>query len=112
MASNHNKIDCFDPQENKIGGLVKDQFNARIRDQLFMAIDAKVYFPNLVAENLDLKPKTSLQTLERILNFEKAFVGEKSPAKPSDVQAVGVGSSSFKDQKKDNCRHCGYPYRT
>ena len=91
-----------------------DQFDARIRDQLFMAIDAEVglYFPNLVAENLDLKTMNSIQILGRILNFEKAFVGEKLSTKPSDVQAVGIGSSSFKGQKKDSCRHCGYPHHS
>ena len=53
------------------------QFDGRVRDQLFMAVDQGVYFPNLLAENLDLQSMTSVQTFERILNMEKAFVGGK-----------------------------------
>ena len=30
-----------------------DKFDARVRDQLFMVVEQEVYFPNLVAENLD-----------------------------------------------------------
>ena len=87
-------------------------FDARVRDQLFMAVDAEVYFPNLVAENLNLQTMTSTETLERILNFEKAFVGEKMP--PSEVKKVGVRPTygSFNGQKKESCRHCGYPHRS
>ena len=58
----------------------KEQFDARVRDQLFMALESEVYFANLVAENLDLKSMKSIQILERVLNLEKAFVSEKSCA--------------------------------
>ena len=75
-----------------------------------MAVDAEIYFPNLVAENLDLQAMSATETLERILNFEKAFVGEKLPQ--NEVQALGIASGSFKGQKRDSCRHCGFPHRS
>lgn len=55
-----------------------DAFDCKVRDQLFMAIDGEIYFPNLTAENLDLHSVTSAATLERILTFEKAFCTEKN----------------------------------
>ena len=87
------------------------QFDARVRDQLFMAVDAEVYFPNLVAENFKLQDLSSSVTLERILNLEKAFVGEKLP---SEIQALGLGPtpSSDKSQRRNFCRHCGYPHKS
>ena len=56
-------------------------FDARVRDQLFMAVDTEVYFPNLVAENFKLQDLSSTQTLERILNLEKAFLVKSSLVK-------------------------------
>ena len=64
-----------------------DQFDPRVRDQLFMAVQHEVYFPNLVAENIDLQGMTSAKILDRILNLEKAFVSEKSET-PTPVRAV------------------------
>ena len=78
-----------------------DQFDARVRDQLFMAVDQEIYFPNLVALNIDLQSMTSQAVLERILNMEKAFVSEKGEAQPQ-VKLV-------KNEIK-SCKHCGYPH--
>ncbi|XP_076036431.1 uncharacterized protein LOC143022207 [Oratosquilla oratoria] len=82
-------------------------FDARVRDQLFMAIETEVYFPNLVAENLDLQAMSSMDILEKILNLDKAFVGEKLP-----TTEVGVSSEYVNSQKKESCKHCGYPHKS
>lgn len=81
-----------------------DQFDKRVRDQLFMAVEEEVYFPNLVAENLDLQKMTSNQIFERILNLEKAFVSDKTEPQ---MKAVKV-----KAKKTDPCRHCGFPHES
>ncbi|XP_066941045.1 uncharacterized protein [Macrobrachium rosenbergii] len=83
----HRRVLAFQ-QKRKAGGeslkdlyadlksLAKDcEFDARVRDQLFMALEHEVYFASVVAENLDLKSMTSTQIFERVLNLEKAFVG-------------------------------------
>ncbi|MEL6988540.1 MAG: hypothetical protein AAGK97_12010 [Bacteroidota bacterium] len=93
-------------------GLAKDcsfgaAFDSRVRDQLFMAIDQEIYFPNLSAENLDLQTMTSAATLERILNFEKAFCSERSVSSiTNEVNAV-----HFNSKNDRGCKHCGYPHR-
>ena len=78
-----------------------DQFDPRVRDQLFMAVQHEVYFPNLVAENIDLQGMTSAKILDRILNLEKAFVSEKSET-PTPVRAV--------NKINESCKHCGFPH--
>ena len=122
--SYHRSLICFQQRKKKAGESLRDLYvdlealakdvvlMTNLMQELFMAIDAEVYFPNLVAENLDLKTMISIQTLECILYFEKAFVREKLPTKPSDVSAIGIGSGSFKGHKKDSCRHCGYPHHS
>ena len=82
----------------------KEQFDARARDQLFMALESEVYFANLVAENLDLKSMKSIQILERVLKLEKAFVSEKSCA----IQQVRNSNNPLR--KSVSCKHCGYPH--
>ena len=83
------------------------QFDARVRDQLFMAVDSEIYYPHLVAENLSLQSMSSSDTLERISNFEKAFCGEKLA---SGVHALSLreGGDSFRQGM--SCKHCGYPH--
>ena len=81
-----------------------DQFDPRVRDQLFMAVEQEVYFPNLVAENLDLQKMTSAKILDRILNLEKAFVGEKKVDDCSQIKKVNGVSKNLA------CRHCGFPH--
>lgn len=78
------------------------QFDPRVRDQLFMAVEHEIYFPNLVAENLDLQKMTSSKIFERILNLEKAFVSERS--EPSLGKAMSVKPQKYR------CRHCGFPH--
>ena len=70
-----------------------DQFDARVRDQLFMAVDNEIYFPNLVAENFKLQTLTSQETFDRILNMEQAFVGENN-----SIKAVS-GNQNFHKKK-------------
>lgn len=67
-----------------------------------MAVENEIYFPNLVAENIDLQKMTSAKILERILNLEKAFVSEKSVTVA--MKAVSVES------RRSRCRHCGFPH--
>ena len=86
-------------------------FDGRVRDQLFMAIDSEVYFPNLAAENLDLQTMTSVQTLERVLSFEKAFCSEKVSLSDS-VNALKLNSGVSSRKANFSCRHCGYPHRS
>ena len=88
-----------------------DQFDNRVRDQLFMAIDSEIYFPNLAAEKLDLQQMTSANTLERILTFEKAFCSEKSLS--SSVNALKITQKGKPTSRKYNysCFHCGFPHR-
>ncbi|XP_076059269.1 uncharacterized protein LOC143035931 [Oratosquilla oratoria] len=74
-----------------------DQFDNRVRDQLFMAVDNESYFPNLVAENFKLQTLTSQETFDRILNMEQAFVGENN-----SIRAV---SESQNLHKKKGSRH-------
>ena len=78
-----------------------NQFDARVRDQLFMAVDNEIYFPNLVALNIDLQIMTSQAIIERILTMEKAFVSEKIEVQ-SQVQTVRGKSVS--------CKHCGFSH--
>ena len=125
--SYHRSLILFQQRKKKAGESLRDlyadlktlakncsfgtNFDARVRDQLFMAVDTEVYFPNLVAENFKLQDLSSTQTLERILNLEKAFIGEKLP---SEIQALGLGPnpSSHNSQRTNFCRHCGYPHRS
>ena len=83
-----------------------NQFDSRVRDQLFMAVEQEVYFPNLVAENIDLQSMTSITVLERILNLEKAFVGEKIGSDSHSIKGVRVHT----ELKNTSCKHCGYPH--
>ena len=80
-----------------------NQFDARVRDQLFMAVDNEVYFPNLVALNMDLQTMTSQGILEKILNMEKAFVSERAEIQPQAQAYVLRGKSV-------SCRHCGFSH--
>ena len=80
-------------------------FDSRVRDQLFMALENEIYFANLVAENLDLKTMSSSQILERVLSLEKAYVSEKS-CPIQKVKASCSGSLS----KFVSCKHCGYSH--
>ncbi|XP_064089269.1 uncharacterized protein LOC135203476 [Macrobrachium nipponense] len=59
-----------------------NHFDSRDRDQLFMAVDNEVYFPNLVALYIDLQAMTSSAVLERILNMEKVFVFKRNESQP------------------------------
>ncbi|XP_069186368.1 uncharacterized protein [Procambarus clarkii] len=72
------------------------QFGGRVRDQLFMVVENKIFFPNLVAENLDLQSMTSWTVLEKILNLERAFGSKKST---QEIMVV---------QGQTRCKHCGY----
>lgn len=67
-----------------------------------MAVKQEVYFPILVAKNLDLQKMTYTQNFQRILNLEKAFVSDKS--EPQLMKAVKVSS-----KKIGPCKHCGFP---
>ena len=73
------------------------EFDGRVRDQLFMAVENEIFFPNLVAENLDLQAMTSWTVLEKILNLERAFGGKKSTTQ--EIMVV---------QSQARCKHCGY----
>nr|XP_045614303.1 uncharacterized protein K02A2.6-like [Procambarus clarkii]XP_045614304.1 uncharacterized protein K02A2.6-like [Procambarus clarkii]XP_045614305.1 uncharacterized protein K02A2.6-like [Procambarus clarkii]XP_045614306.1 uncharacterized protein K02A2.6-like [Procambarus clarkii]XP_045614307.1 uncharacterized protein K02A2.6-like [Procambarus clarkii]XP_045614308.1 uncharacterized protein K02A2.6-like [Procambarus clarkii]XP_045614309.1 uncharacterized protein K02A2.6-like [Procambarus clarki len=73
------------------------QFDCRVRDQLFMAVENEIFFPNLVAENFDLQLMTSRTVLEKILNLEMAFRGKKSTT--HEIMVV---------QDQIRCKHCGY----
>ena len=94
------------------------QFDARVRDQLFMAVESEIYFPNLVAENFKLQNLTSQETFDRILNMERAFVSDKNCIKAVAVHQGFQNKSkpkSFVDRSKKNkstfsCGHCGYPH--
>ena len=102
------------------------QFDARVRDQLFMAVDGEVYFPNLVAENFKLQTLSSQDTFDRILNMERAFGSDKSTG---NIKAVSVSQNLQKSKQfsnkpkfscnkpsvanngnKPSCKHCGYPH--
>ena len=92
----------------------KDQFDSRVRDQLFMSVENEIYFANLVAENLDLKSMKSAEIFERVLNLEKAFVSEKSCIQKVTwenecVHQVKSNKNRFA-KKPLSCRHCGYPH--
>ena len=80
-----------------------NQFDARVRDQLFMAVDNEVYFPNLVALNIDLQTMTSQGILDKILNMEKAFVSERVEIQPQAQAHVVKGKSVL-------CKHCGFSH--
>lgn len=72
------------------------QLDGRVRDQLFMAVEKENYFPNLVAENLDLQSMTSWTVLEKMLNLERAFGSSKSS---QEIKVV---------HGQTRCKHCGY----
>ncbi|XP_076035355.1 uncharacterized protein LOC143021633 [Oratosquilla oratoria] len=79
-------------------------FDARLRDQLFMAVDHEPYFKYLLAEDLKLEALTSSTLLERILSLEKAHMGEGERGNPSlsgTVQKVHSKTVS-------KCKHCGF----
>ena len=108
-----------------------NQFDARVRDQLFMAVDTEIYFPNLAAENFKLQTLTSQETFERILNMERAFGSENRPTCVNAVVSVNQGlqkkgkqnfsssqprsrpsegKPSRGNKSKVSCTHCGYPH--
>ena len=58
-----------------------NNYDTRLRDQLFMAIDDQPYFKYLMSEELKLENMTSTQLLERILTFEKAHMREQDENK-------------------------------
>ena len=96
----------------------QDQFDSRVRDQLFMALENEIYFSNLVVEKLDLRSMKSIEIFERVLNFEKAFISEKPSALhhvASDYSVQFVKSrnrpSGF-PKKTVSCKHCGYPHES
>ena len=78
-------------------------FDARVGDQLFIAVDNEVYFPNLVALNIDLQTMTSQGILDKILNMEKAFVSERVEIQPQAQAHVVKGKSVL-------CKHCGFSH--
>lgn len=55
-----------------------DQFDSQVKEQLSMAVEHEIYFPNSVAENIALLNMTFAKSLERILNIEKAIACERS----------------------------------
>ncbi|XP_068243850.1 uncharacterized protein [Palaemon carinicauda] len=85
------------------GSSFGNQFDSRITDQLFMAVDAEVYFSNLVALNINLQAMTSQAILERILNMGKAFVSEKEEVQ-SQVQVVRRKYEGL------SCQGCGFSH--
>ena len=59
-----------------------DNFNQRLRDQLFMAVDSLPYFKFLLAEDLNLEVLTADKLLDRLQTLEKAHMGESNAATP------------------------------
>ncbi|XP_076031079.1 uncharacterized protein LOC143019325 [Oratosquilla oratoria] len=89
--------------------LVKDcnfgtMFDARLRDQLFMAVDHEPYFKYLLAEDLKLEALTSSTLLERILLLEKAHMGEGETGNPSSSGTV----QKVHSKTVSKCKHCGF----
>ncbi|XP_076052756.1 uncharacterized protein LOC143032173 [Oratosquilla oratoria] len=84
-------------------------FDARLRDQLFMAVDHEPYFKYLLAEDLKLEALTSSTLLERILLLEKAHMGEGETGNPSSsgtVQKVHSKTvSKFSEQEPEHEEH-------
>ena len=86
-------------------------FDARLRDQLLMAIDSQSYFKFLMAENLKLEGLTSVQLLDRIGTLEKAHVGEDAWAK--NFPQCDVSAPVIKSNKEIvSCKHCGYLHQS
>ncbi|XP_064090688.1 uncharacterized protein K02A2.6-like [Macrobrachium nipponense] len=54
----------------------------------------KYIFPNLVALNIDLQAMTSSAVLERILNMEKAFVGERNESQSQNLVPFEIDSGA------------------
>ena len=94
-----------------------DTFDKRLRDQLFMAVDAQPYFKFLLAEDLNMDSMTSPKLLERIQTLEKAHLGEQIPVSIAKVNNHrGKGFSETKKPSVNSasgnkkCKHCGYPH--
>ncbi|XP_076049279.1 uncharacterized protein LOC143029951 [Oratosquilla oratoria] len=79
-------------------------FDARLRDQLFMAVDHEPYFKYLLAEDLKLEALTSSTLLERILLLEKAHIGEGETDNPSSSGTV----QKVHSKTVSKCKHCGF----
>ena len=91
----------------------ENQFDARVRDQLFMAVDNEIYFPNLVAENFKLQTLTSQETFERILNMERAFGRENRPTGVNAVQGLqNKGKQNFSSSQPRPKSNEGKPGRS
>ena len=82
-------------------------FDQRLRDQLFMAVDAQPYFKFLVAEDLDMDQMTSAKLLERITTLEKAHLGEHGPGGVVTTTGISkVGKPPFSSSKPVSvCRY-------
>ena len=80
-------------------------FDARLRDQLFMAVDNLSYFKFLLAENLKLETMTSIALLDRLETLEKAHMGEEEMHIKQEEMVNKV-----KHKAADKCKHCGYPH--
>ncbi|XP_076055155.1 uncharacterized protein LOC143033547 [Oratosquilla oratoria] len=81
-------------------------FDARLRDQLFMAVDHEPYFKYLLAEDLKLEALTSSTLLERILLLEKAHMGEGETGNHSSSGTV----QKVHSKTVSKCKHCGFPH--
>ncbi|XP_076032445.1 uncharacterized protein LOC143020168 [Oratosquilla oratoria] len=80
--------------------------DARLRDQLFMAIDSEPYFKYILAKDLKLEALTSSAILEGILVLEKAHMGEGEMANSS---SSGTTVHKVHSETMSKCKHCGFP---
>ncbi|XP_076038422.1 uncharacterized protein LOC143023696 [Oratosquilla oratoria] len=82
-------------------------FDARLRHQLFMAVDHEPYFKYLLAEDLKLEALTSSTLLERILLLEK--VHSKTVSKCKHCGFLHPSSACrFKDSEWHYCGRQGH----
>ena len=95
-------------------------FDHRLRDQLFMAVDSLPYFKFLLAEDLNLDELTADKLLDRLQTLEKAHMGENVPTSVENpvnkIQRQKVPSSSNSSapvsSRSSSCKHCGYPHES
>ena len=85
-------------------------YDARLRDQLFMAIDRQSYFKFLMAENLNLEGLTSSQLLNRVETLEKAHVGEEVLVTNFSQCDISPPVNKLSCKEPVSCKHCGYPH--
>ena len=84
-------------------------FDMRLRDQLFMAVDALPYFKFLVAEDLNLESLSSSKLLDRIQTLEKAHMGEGNAFDSATSVSINKIRSS-PNPTSIVCKHCGFPH--